>query len=120
MLVGTVAALVGWIAWAAMTYVIGTQLLPEPQTNANLGQLLRTIGFAGVPGFFRILSLVPVLRWLFYAVVSIWLLAAMVVAVRQALDYRSTIRAISVCAIGWLVSTAVAFVFLAFFGPTVY
>jgi hypothetical protein len=66
-IVYTIAAMIGWVAWAALTYVIGTQLLPEPQTRANLGELLRTIGFAGAPGLFRIFSIIPFLRWIVYS-----------------------------------------------------
>ena len=33
---------------------------------------------------------------------AVWQLVAMVVAVRQALDYRSTGRAVLVCLIGWV------------------
>lgn len=117
---GTIGALVGWVAWAALTYVIGTQLLPEPQTNANVGQLLRTIGFAGAPGLFRIFGVIPFLGRLVYIVVSVWLLAAMVLAVKQALDYRSTARALGVCLIGWLVSIAVALAFAVMFTRTTF
>ncbi|NOT25097.1 MAG: hypothetical protein HOP16_03240, partial [Acidobacteria bacterium] len=49
-----VGAVVGWVAWAALTYLVGTRLLPEPQTNANLGELLRTIAFAASPGLLRV------------------------------------------------------------------
>jgi hypothetical protein len=31
----------------------------------------------------------------------------MVIAVRQALDYRSTLRAVGVCAIGWVIQVIV-------------
>jgi len=31
----------------------------------------------------------------------------MVIAVRQALDYNSTLRAVGVCAIGWIIQTAI-------------
>jgi hypothetical protein len=117
---GTIGALVGWVAWAALTYVIGTQLLPEPQTNANVGQLLRTIGFAGAPGLFRIFGIIPFLGRLVYLVVSVWLLVAMVIAVRQALDYKSTARAVGVCLIGWLVSLAIAAVIAVMFTRTVF
>ena len=41
------------------------------------------------------------------AVVSVWMIAAAVVAVRQALDYRSTGRAIGVCVLSWLLSAGV-------------
>jgi len=47
----------------------------------------------------------------------VWMLLAMVVAVRQALDYESTWRAVAVCLVGWLL-TSVIIVALAFLGGT--
>lgn len=99
---GTVVALVSWLVWAFLTYVIGTRLLPEAQTNADLGQLLRTIGFASAPGVIRVLGIVPGLAAPLFFVAGVWMLVAMVVAVRQALDYTSTWRAVGVCLIGYL------------------
>src|SRR5688500_5059550 len=58
---GVTGALVGWMAWAALTYLIGTRLLPEPQTRADVGELLRTIGFASAPGLLRVLGAIPVI-----------------------------------------------------------
>jgi hypothetical protein len=100
--VGTILALVGWLIWAFLTYFIGTRLLPEPQTKADYGELLRTIGFASAPGLLRVFGVVPGLAPLVFLVAGIWMLVAMVIAVRQALDYTSTSRAVGVCLIGWL------------------
>lgn len=106
-----VGALLGWVVWAALTYFIGTRLLPEPQTDASISQLLRTLGFAAAPGVIRIVGVIPGLMWLSFAVASGWMLVAMVIAVRQALDYKSTGRAVAVCVIGFIVQT-VAFAIL--------
>jgi hypothetical protein len=103
LLLGTVTALLGWFIWAGLTYFIGTRILPEPQTKADYGQLLRTIGFSSAPGLIRILGLVPGLMTIVFFVAGIWMLAAMVVAVRQALDYKGTGRAVGVCLIGWII-----------------
>jgi len=100
---GALVALIGWFVWAYLTYVIGTKILPEPQTKADLGELLRTIGFSSSPGLIRVLGIIPGLSFLVYSVAGIWMLVAMVVAVRQALDYQSTWRAIGVCIIGWII-----------------
>jgi hypothetical protein len=107
-IVGTIGGFVAWVAWAALTYLIGARLMPEPQTRADLGQLLRTLAFAATPGVLRVVGAVPLLRWPAFIVTSVWMLAAMVVAVRQALDYTSTARAIGVCVLGWAISLAVA------------
>ena len=106
---GIIAALAGWFVWAFLSYFIGTRLLPEPQTRADLGQLLRTTGFAQAPGILRILGFTPGLGVLILLVVSVWMLVTMVIAVRQALDYSSTMRAVGVCVVGWIFSLAIAF-----------
>jgi hypothetical protein len=102
-IVGTIFALIGWFIWAFLTYVIGTKLLPEPQTRADYGELLRTIGFSSSPGLIRVLGIIPGLQSIVFLAAGIWMLVAMVIAVRQALDYHSTWRAVGVCLIGWLV-----------------
>jgi len=120
LVMGVAGSLIGWIAWAALTYLIGTHLLPEPQTRADVGELLRTIAFASAPGLFRILALIPVVGLTVYVVASAWMLLAMIVAVRQALDYRSTGRAVVVCVVGWALSLVVAGVIANVFAPTVF
>lgn len=116
---GIVGSLIGWMAWAALTYLIGTRFLPEPQTRADLGELLRTIAFASSPGLLRVLGILPFVGFTIYAIASIWMLVAMIVAVRQALDYTSTIRAVAVCVAGWALSLAIAAVIGTIFATTV-
>ena len=96
------AALFGWFVSAGVIYLIGTRLFPEPGTEADYGQLLRTIGFASAPGVLHLFGFIPLLGWLIGLVASVWMLAATVVAVRQALDYTSTLRAAGVCVVGWI------------------
>jgi len=114
-LVGTLIALLGWFVWAYLTYLIGTKLLPSPQTEADYGQLLRAIGFSSSPGIIRIVGLIPGLTGIVFTAAGIWMLVAMVIAVRQALDYESTLRAVGVCVIGWLVQAAIIALILALF-----
>ena len=102
-----VLALVAWYIWAYLAYFIGTKLLPEPQTEADAGQLLRTIGFSSSPGTIRVLGIIPGFTGAIFFAASIWMLVAMVIAVRQALDYKSTMRAVGVCIIGWIVQVLV-------------
>ena len=106
-LTGTIIALIGWYIWAYLTYFIGTKFLPEPQTEANPGELLRTIGFSSSPGLIRVLGIIPWLAGVVFLVASIWMLVAMVIAVRQALDYKSTLRAVGVCVIGWIIQSLI-------------
>jgi hypothetical protein len=113
---GTIGALVGWYIWAFLTYFIGTRLLPEPDTKADHGELLRTIGFSSAPGLIRVFGIIPGLTTFVFAVAGGWMLVAMVIAVRQALDYKSTWRAIGVCMIGFVVQAFVLMVAISIFG----
>lgn len=105
---GTVALSIGihvggWCVWAFLTSVIGTRILAEPQTVASWGELLRTLGFATSPGLIRVLGIIPALAPVVFWVSWVWILVAMIIAVRQALDYRSTLRAVAVCVVGFLI-----------------
>ena len=114
--VGTVGAIIGWYVWAFLTYIIGTKVLPEPQTSSSYGELLRTIGFSSSPGLIRVLGIIPGISQVVMFGAAVWMLVAMVIAVRQALDYRSTLRAVGVCIIGWIIQAVVFVVFLSFLG----
>jgi hypothetical protein len=113
---GTIAALIGWFIWAYIVYIIGTKLLPQPQTKADYGELLRTVGFSSSPGLIRVLGFIPFLSGIVFIAASIWMLIAMVVAVRQALDYTSTLRAVGVCIIGWIIQIITLMLFFSIFG----
>jgi hypothetical protein len=110
-------AVIGWLVWAYATFFIGTKLLPTSETEADPGQLLRTIGFSGAPGILRIAMVVPVLAFPMFVVGTLWELVAMIVAVRQALDYTSTLRAIAVCAIGFPLYAMSLLASVLFLGP---
>jgi hypothetical protein len=112
LLAGALASLLGWVVWAAVTWFVGTRLLPGPATEADFGQLLRTIGFSATPGALAALGFIPGVGGVIALAAAVWQLAAMVVAVRQALDYESTGRAIAVCAIGFLAYLLVAMLLL--------
>jgi hypothetical protein len=104
---GLVGAIVGWLLWSAITYLIGDKLLGG---TATWGELLRTIGFAQSPGVLLILGIIPFLGLLITAAVGIWMLITGVVAIRQALDF-STGRALGTAILGWLALVIVQGVF---------
>jgi hypothetical protein len=115
----TIVALLSWAAWALTTFEIGGRLLPTSQTRVSVGQLLRTLGFAATPGFAALLAAVPGITLPVFVATTAWMLVAMVVAVRHALDYTSTARAILVCVIGLALALAFAIVLGVLFGPSV-
>ena len=116
-LLGPLLSLASWYFWAFLIYIVGTKLFPDKQTKSNHGELLRTIGFSSAPGLIRIFGFTPELMSITFIGAGIWMLVAMVIAVRQALDYQSTWRAIGVVVIGFLVQAIILIVLLRIFGP---
>jgi hypothetical protein len=108
--------LLAWASWAFVTFEIGGRLLPERQTRVDVGELLRTIGFSAAPALFLVFGAFGGTTVVF-AITSVWMLATMVVAVRQALDYESTSRAVAVCVLGWLLTAVFIIVIGLMFGP---
>ena len=99
---GIIAGLLSWAVWAFITYFVGTKLLKTEETESSWGELARVTGFAQSPGILFLIAVVPVVGTWILPVVSLWQLAAMVVGIRQALDYTSTFRAIGVVLIGFV------------------
>lgn len=95
---GIIAALLGWLLWSGVTYLIGDKILGG---TATWGELLRTLGFAQTPGVFGALALLPVVGGVVRVVLAIWVLVAGIIAIRQALDF-GTGKAILTALLGWL------------------
>ena len=91
-----IAVLVSWIIWSGVIYLVGTSLFGG---KADLGEMLRVVGFAYAP---QALSIVPCIGW-FLGI--IWTIAALYVAVKQGLDIDGG-KAIGTILIGWVISLA--------------
>ena len=117
-LLAPILSLISWYIWAYLIYLIGVKLFPEANTKSNHGELLRTIGFSSAPGLIRIFGFTPELMSITFIGAGIWMLIAMIVAVRQALDYESTWRAIGVVIIGVLVQAIILIMLLRIFGQS--
>jgi len=113
----TLAALASWWIWAYVAFFVGTRLLPGPETQSDPGELLRTIGFSSAPGVLRVFALISPIAAAVFLVCTGWMLVTMVVAVRQALDYSGTGRAIAVCAIGFPIYAATLALSMLLLGP---
>lgn len=93
-----VAAILGWLVWAGITYLIGDKLFGG---EATWGEMLRTLGFAQTPGLLFLLVILP-LGFFLIPIIFIWTLVAAIIALRQALDF-GTGKAILTAIVGWIV-----------------
>jgi hypothetical protein len=99
-------ALVVWIAWAVLALQIGSRVLPQRETHADTGEMMRSLGFAAAPGILLVFGMIPGIRVPVFAITVAWMFAAMVVALQHALDYKGVGRALAVCAVAALIVVA--------------
>jgi hypothetical protein len=104
---GIIAALIGYAVWAVIVWIVGTKVMPEPATKADFPETFRVVAFAAAPGLLCFIGIIPILGWLVGFAIWLWMIAAMVVAVRQVLDYSTTGKAIVVVIIGFIVNLVV-------------
>lgn len=103
LIAGIVAGLLGWVVLAGVAYFVGTKVLAAAGTEADIGQLLRTLGFARTPHLLNVVGFIPVLGWIALLVAWIWGIVTMIVALKHALE-MSTGRAIVTAIISAIIS----------------
>jgi uncharacterized membrane protein len=111
-IIGLVGELVGYFLFAFLVFLIGTKLMPEPSTKSDFNETFRTVGFAASPGALNFLAIIPVLGVLISFAIHVWSLVIGVIAVREALDYSNTGRAIIVCLLAFVAIVIVYMVLL--------
>ena len=116
-LIVAAVALVTWVAWAALILQVGGRLLPGRDTRTSLPELMRTIGFAASPGLLQVFGAFPRVTVAVFAISWLWMFVATVVAVRQALDFKSLARTLMVCGIAAAICIAGALLISAASGP---
>ena len=99
---GVFRGILNWAVWALVTLIVGTTILKGPDTDADWGELARVTGFAQTPGLLNIFTFIYAVEIYVWAAAFLWQFAAMVVAVRQALDYTSIWRAFFVVLISFV------------------
>jgi hypothetical protein len=104
-----ILGLVLWYLGAVLIYWLGTKVFPESQIEADFEGILRAYGFAGAPGLIMFLAILPSLKGLVIFIAFFWVLFADLIAIRQALNYRSTWRAFGVLVILYIVVAFVGF-----------
>ena len=91
--VSVLEPLVLWVGGSAVALMVGATFFRGPETESDFAEVLRTTGFAFTPALLWGLGALPVLGLAIDFAARVWVLVAVVIALRQALDF-TTLRAI--------------------------
>ena len=103
-------SIISWFVWAYIVYFVGVKLFPDAKTKTTQFALLRAIGFSSAPGIIRVFGFNEDLMTVTFIGSAFWMLACMIVAVKETLNYKSLWKAFGVVIISWFVQ---AFILLA-------
>jgi Yip1 domain len=101
---GALMSVISFLIWSLIIWLVGTKVLPEPATKADYPETFRVLGFAAAPGLASVITIIPLLGWFLMFVIWLWQIAAMVIAVRQVLDFSTTGKAIVVVIVGFIIN----------------
>jgi hypothetical protein len=113
LILAIVIGVINYYIWAYVTHFVGTNFF---KGTADVGEVLRTLGYASAPRVLAILSFIPCVGWLIALAGAIWSLVTAVVAIRQALDFDDTVNAIITVIIGWVIIVIIQVVLTVIFG----
>ena len=106
-------SLISWFVWAYIVCFVGVKLFPETKTKTTQFALLRAIGYSSAPGIIRVFGFNEELMTVTFIGSAFWMLACMVVAVKETLNYKSLWKALGVVIISWFVQAFVLLVIVA-------
>jgi hypothetical protein len=109
---GAIGSLIGFLVWSLIIWLVGTKVMAEPTTKADYPETFRVLGFAAAPGLASVITIIPIIGYLLMLAIWIWQIAAMVIAVRQVLDYSTTGKAVVVVLIGFAINIVVSLLLL--------
>ena len=93
---GLFFGIVLWAMWVTLLLMVGGGLMRSADTQTSWAELGRVVGFAYTPRMLSLFAFIPSIGWLFLTIGFFWTLVGVVVAVRHALDFDSTGRAVAV------------------------
>src|SRR5688500_18583355 len=105
---GVTGAIVGWLAFSAICYILGTRFLASLETKSSWGELLRVLGYAEAPNLVAIVAFIPLFGGLIAGIGAIWALLAAILGIRQALEVPYA-RAAGVAVVAWVIRLALLF-----------
>lgn len=94
------SAFVSWTIFVVAAYLFGTKALPGPETEATLGALVRTLGFALAPSLLLVFGVVPALQLVVVPLAFVWTFFATLMALRETLAV-GTLRALLVAVLSY-------------------
>ena len=95
-LLSGLTAILSWLIWALLIFVIGAKIFPEKDTNANFKKILIGVGYAHAPGLLRFFGFIPDLVVPLIFLTQFWIFASLIIATREIFSFKSNIKSLAI------------------------
>ena len=96
-------AILTWLIWAILIYVIGVKLFPDKQTKIPFKKVLTAVGFAHAPGLLRFFAVTPDLMIPIIFLTQFWIFAGLIISTRHVLNLKSNIKSFGIVFLSFLI-----------------
>ena len=104
-------AIVTWVLWSVLVFVIGVKIFPDKQTKVPFKKVLTAVGFAHAPGLLRFFAVTPDLMIPIIFLTQFWIFAALIIATKQILNLKSNFKSFGIVFLSFLI---IAFLSISF------
>ena len=96
-------AIVTWVLWSVLVFVIGVKIFPDKQTKAPFKKVLTAVGFAHAPGLLRFFAVTPDLMIPIILLTQFWIFAALIISTKQVLNLKSNFKSFGIVFLSFLI-----------------
>ena len=104
-------ALITWLIWSILIFVIGVKLFPDKQTRVSFKKVLTAVGFAHAPGLLRFFAVTPDLMIPIIFLTQFWIFAGLIISTKQILSLKSNFKSFGIVLLSFLI---IAFLSISF------
>ena len=109
--VSGLTAILTWLVWAILIYVIGVKIFPDKETKIPFKKIMIAVGYAHAPGLLRFFAVTPDLVLLIVFLTQFWIFASLIISVKHTLNIQSSFKASGIIFLSFLI---IAFLSVAF------
>ena len=96
-------AILTWLVWSILIYVLGVKIFPDKQTKASFKKVLTAVGFAHAPGLLRFFAVTPELMIPIIFLTQFWIFAALIISTKQILSLKSNLKSFGIVFLSFLI-----------------
>ena len=96
-------AILTWLVWTIMIYVIGVKIFPDKDTKTSFKKVLIGVGYAHAPGLIRFFAVTPEIVVPIVFLTQFWVFASLIISTKEILNLKSNFKSFGIILLSFLI-----------------